>query len=113
MESGPIANWASQPLAHATSRFNALARNAGCMAPSRTIEDSTDANNELTRAAGADVVACLRAKNTSEIAAAAHNLPTGAHALVDWNPVIDFVELHDEPQRLAAQHQSARRGSRA
>ena len=134
MESGPIANWASQSLATATSRFDALARNAGCPPSSRVAGDANDANAadaahadathadaanaDAVNAApaeaelGASVVACLRAKNTSEIVAAAHNLPTGMHSFVDWAPVIDSVELLDDPQRLAARGQSARQRTR-
>ena len=46
--------------------------------------------------------ACLRALNSSEVAAAARGLPT-EDLLCDWSPVIDGVELTAHPQVLAEQ----------
>lgn len=61
MESGPpAAVWTSQSLERANSRLMDLAHNAGC-------GNITDG-----------IAACLRAKNTSEIAAADKNLGTGS-----------------------------------
>ena len=85
MESGPFADWSSQPLDMASTRAEALATRVGC-----------------DPAAGSAVLAaCLRGANESAIEAAAHGLPD-SDLLCDWSPVIDGVELTDEPQRLAA-----------
>ena len=54
------------------------------------------------------MVACLRNKTANEILAAVHDLPTEpSKSFVDWAPVIDLVELLDDPQHLAAKGQIA------
>lgn len=86
MESGPFADWSAQTLDIASVRSEALAERVGCNA------------TELDAAA---LQSCLRAVNASDIEAAGHNLPQ-SDRLCEWSPVIDGVELTEQPQVLAA-----------
>lgn len=86
MESGPpAAVWTSQSLERANTRLLALARNAGC------------GTSSSSGGGGGGIGACLRGKNTSQIAAADSSLGTGSFkGLIDWSVVVDGVEFTDE-----------------
>lgn len=86
MESGPPCDWTATPLANAEAKFAKLCGLAGCCPGGKTPD--------------ADSVACLRAKNTTEIAELSHMKTS---ALIDWSPVIDGVEITEDPQGLWAQ----------
>ena len=88
-ESGPEAQWVAQPFEFAQAKFDHLAHNLGC---------NTSDSESLPTQTPAEVIACMRTKNVSEIQAGKHGLVSG---LVQWSPVVDGVELTDLPFRIA------------
>lgn len=81
--SAPNAPWVAMPLVVAEQRFATLASAAGCS----------------SAGAGPAVVACLRAKNSTELY---HHKPSGPW-LDEWAPVIDGVEVTGQPALLTEQ----------
>lgn len=85
MESGPIADWTAQPLYAAQDKFNTVSANLGC--------------SEKT---GEDLLSCMRAFDSYTVFEASRSAPGALmHDLV-WGPVIDGVEILDDPRKLAA-----------
>jgi carboxylesterase type B len=82
MESSGASDWCAQPLNTSMSRWPQLAAHASCSAGT-----------------GAQQLACLRSLNYSQILNFAHGLHS---AFQEWSPVIDGVELTDDPRKLMA-----------
>eukprot|EP01065_Artemidia_motanka_P045910 TRINITY_DN6841_c0_g1_i1.p1 TRINITY_DN6841_c0_g1~~TRINITY_DN6841_c0_g1_i1.p1 ORF type:complete len:525 (+),score=163.48 TRINITY_DN6841_c0_g1_i1:103-1677(+) len=80
MESGPFADWTTQPLKFAEKRLEEFTANAGC------------SNSD-------DIAACLRKLNVTEVAAANHHL--WDRGLTSWSPVVDGVEIMDRADNIA------------
>lgn len=93
-ESGPEAQWIAQPFEYAQAKFDHMAHNLGC----NKSESSEEESAGRVESTPAEVIACMRGKNMSEIQAAEHGLVGG---LVQWSPVVDGVELDDLPFRIA------------
>jgi para-nitrobenzyl esterase len=81
IESGSAAPWTAQPYNISAMRFTEIAANAGC-------------------GGAADVLACMRGLNYSQLISADNgNVLQG---VVEWSPVIDGVEIPDDPRALIA-----------
>lgn len=81
IESGSFSDWTAQPYAISRTRLPQVAANVKCPT------------------SGATMLACLRAVNESEMLAADRHLTS---AFLEWSPVIDGVEVIDDPRALLA-----------
>jgi len=86
MESGPPCDWTAIPLDVSEAKFHVLCGDAGCC-PGGKVPDAAS-------------IACLRGKSMAAIANLSHHSGGG---LLDWSPVIDGVEITEEPQQLVQQ----------
>lgn len=84
-ESGPWAAWTAQSFNESEYKFKLFAEHSGC----------ASLGNVTTNP---DILTCLRAFNTSQLMGFSNGLP---HALLEWSPVVDGVELSDYPENLA------------
>lgn len=85
MESGPPSDWSSMPMSEASAEFDRLAAAANCSAvPS-------------------SVVSCLRGISAEGILQYERE---NSSLMISWSPVVDHVELLDQPQRLWERHQT-------
>jgi para-nitrobenzyl esterase len=80
IESGSFASWTAQPYNISRTRLPQVARNLKCTG------------------SGAPLLVCLRAVNETALLAADHDL---TEAFLEWSPVIDGVEVLDDPRALA------------
>jgi len=85
IESGAFTPWSYQPYNISGTRLAQFAANVGC-------------------AGAGDVLACLRALNTSAVAAGDRGL---THGVLEWGPCVDGVEVLDDPRVLLAQGKAA------
>jgi len=90
--SAPNAPWVAMPMVVAEQRFAALASASGCSS-ARGAGAADGASDP------AAVVACMRAKNGTEL----YQYKPHGPWLDEWAPVIDGVEVVAEPALLAAQ----------
>lgn len=80
IESGAWADWSAQPYNISATRLPQVAAAAGC-------------------AAANDTLACLRATDANAVYSASKGVTS---AFLTWSPVIDGVELPDDPRALLA-----------
>ena len=90
MESGPFADWTSDSLDDSVDRFTLFVNHTGCEMP------PDDATAEQI----ADLQACMRSRNMTEVLQASDHLP--GKGLTDWSPTVDGVEFTNYVQLLAA-----------
>jgi para-nitrobenzyl esterase len=82
IQSGSFASWTAQPYNISRTRLPQVARNLGCAGST-----------------GPALLTCLRAVNETSLLAADRGL---TEAFLEWGPVIDGVEVVDDPRALAA-----------
>ena len=80
IQSGSFSDWTAQPYNISATRLPQVAKNLNC-------------------ATGPGLMACLRLVNETTLLAADHSLTSGQ---LEWSPVIDGVEVLDDPRVLAA-----------
>lgn len=81
IESGSFSDWTAQPYEISRTRLPQVAANVNCPT------------------SGDKMLACLRAVNETEMLAADKHLTS---AFLEWSPVIDGVEVIDDPRALLA-----------
>jgi carboxylesterase type B len=86
MESGPFADWTSVQLDEGKQKFQMFCENLGCPMP--------PANASASSPEAAQLRACLRSRNMTQVLDATKHLPSSG--LVDWSPTVDGVEFTDD-----------------